>query len=113
MKLVNVLKGKIHRLKVTEADVDYVGSITIDEELLERAGILEHEFVHVWDVTNGARIETYTLPAPRGSGIVCINGAAAHKVKVGDIVIVSAFVLTDEAVEPKLVFVDERNNRLL
>jgi len=113
MKLINLLKGKIHRLQVTEADVDYVGSITIDLDLLERAGILENELVHVWNVTNGERIETYALAAPRHSGTVCMNGAAAHKAKVGDILIVSAFVLTDEPVEPKVVLVDEQTNKFL
>ena len=113
MKLVNLLKGKIHRLRITEADVDYVGSITVDEDLLERAGILENELVHVWNVSNGERIETYALPASRGSGVVCINGAAAHRFEVGDIVIVSAFVLTDEPVEPKVVIVDEKTNKFL
>ena len=113
MKLVNLLKGKIHRLRITEADVDYVGSITVDEDLLERAGILENELVHVWNVSNGERIETYAIPASRGSSVVCINGAAAHRFEVGDIVIVSAFVLTDEPVEPKIVLVDEKMNKFL
>lgn len=113
MKLVNLLKGKIHRLRITQADLDYVGSITVDEDLLERAGIFENELVHVWNVTNGERIETYALKAPRGSGTVCANGAAAHKFAVGDLVIVSAFVLTDEPVEPKIVLVDEETNRFL
>ena len=107
MKLINLLKGKIHRLQVTEADVDYVGSITIDLDLLERAGILENELVHVWNVTNGERIETYALAAPRGSGTVCMNGAAAHKAKVGDILIVSAFVL----IQPRVICVGGTRNR--
>ena len=93
--------------------MDYVGSITVDEDLLERAGILENELVHVWNVSNGERIETYALPASRGSGVVCINGAAAHRFEVGNIVIVSAFVLTDEPIEPKIVLVDEKTNKFL
>jgi len=113
MKLVNLLKGKIHRLRVTEADLEYVGSITIDEELLGLADIQENELVHVWNVTSGERIETYALRGPRGSGTVCVNGAAAHRFAVGDLVIVSAFVLTDEPVEPKVVLVDEHTNRFV
>ncbi len=113
MKLIKLLKGKIHRLKVTAADLDYVGSISIDAELMEKSGIVENELVHVWNVTNGARIETYALEAPRGSGTVCINGAAAHRFHVGDIVIVTAFVLTDEKIEPKVVLVDEETNKFL
>ena len=110
MKLISLLKGKIHRVRVTEADVHYVGSITIDKGLMDLAGIIENELVHVWNVTNGERIETYAIPAPKSSGTVCINGAAAHKFQVGDIVIVSAFVLTDEPVEPKIVLVNEETN---
>ena len=113
MKLITLLKGKIHRLKVTGADLNYVGSISIDSELMEKSGIVENELVHVWNVTNGARIETYALEATRGSGIVCINGAAAHRFNVGDIIIVTAFVLTDEQIEPKVVLVDEETNKFL
>jgi len=86
-----ILVGKIHRATVTEADVDYVGSITIDLDLLEPAGFVPLQEVEVWDVTNGARFTTYCLPGERGSGKVCINGAAAHLAHVGDKVIVAAY----------------------
>lgn len=109
MRLRHILKSKIHRATVTEADLHYVGSITIDQSLLERADIWEGEMVHVWNVTNGERFETYALPAEPGSGLIRINGAAAHKAKAGDIVIVAAYALTDEPVTPKLVLVDDKN----
>src|SRR5207237_2771131 len=86
-----MLKSKIHRATVTETIVDYEGSLTIDEVLLEAADILPHEQIHVWDVTNGARLVTYALAGPRGSGTVCVNGAGAHLVKRGDLVIVATY----------------------
>lgn len=105
--------SKIHRATVTGADVDYEGSVTIDRDLLDAAGILEWEEVHVWDVTNGARLSTYAIAGERGSGDVCINGAAAHLVGVGDLVILATFVDLDENSArdhtPTVVFVDERN----
>ncbi len=108
-----MLGGKIHRATVTEADLDYEGSITVDRGLLEAAGILEGEAVEVWDVTNGARLTTYTLAGPRGSGIVCVNGAAAHHVHAGDLVIIASFVVLDDADarswQPRAVFVDGDN----
>ncbi len=108
-----MLGGKIHRATVTEADVDYEGSITVDRDLLDAAGILPNESVHVWDATNGARFTTYAIPGERGSGVVCINGAAAHLAEVGDLVIIASFVeLEDiEAREwrPSIVFVGEKN----
>jgi aspartate 1-decarboxylase len=110
MRLRQLLKSKIHRATVTEANVDYVGSITIDQDLLERVDIWEGELVHVWNVDNGERFETYALLGNRGSGIVCVNGAAAHKVRVGDRVIVTAFALTEEKIVPKMILVDERNS---
>lgn len=109
MQLVSLLKAKIHRATVTEANLEYVGSITVDRDLLDRAGILPGEQVHVWNVTNGSRLETYAMPGERGSGVICVNGAGAHLAHPGDKVIIAAFVLTDEAVEPKLVMVDEQN----
>ena len=111
MKLLTICKSKIHRATVTECDVDYVGSITVDADLLDAAEIVEGELVHVWNVTNGDRLETYAIPAQRGSGIVCLNGAAARKCNVGDKVIVAAFCLTDEPLQRKVVLVDE-NNRI-
>lgn len=109
VQLLNVLKSKIHRATVTDANVDYVGSITIDRDLMERSGIREYELVHVWNVTNGERFETYALPGEKRSGVICVNGAAAHLVKKGDKVIIVAFVLTDEEIEPKMVLVDDDN----
>jgi aspartate 1-decarboxylase len=105
--------SKIHRATVTDAEVDYEGSVTIDEDLLDAAGILEFEEVHVWDVTNGARLTTYAIAGPRGSGAVCINGAAAHLVRPGDVVILATFAEFDEsearAHTPTVVFVDGDN----
>ncbi|MFN8535654.1 MAG: aspartate 1-decarboxylase [Dehalococcoidia bacterium] len=111
-----MFRGKIHRATVTKADVDYMGSITIDERLLEAADIAPYELVHVVDVDNGARLETYTIPAPAGSGEVQINGAAARLVNVGDRVIIIAYSLVPEAnvrdVRPQVVHVDARNQIL-
>lgn len=111
--LRTMLSGKIHRATVTHADLDYVGSITIDRDLLDAAGILPGEQVAVVDVTNGARLETYTISGERGSGVVGINGAAAHLVHPGDIVIVIAYgqMPSDEALvfEPRVVHVDAAN----
>jgi len=90
---VSILKSKIHRVKVTEANLDYVGSITIDEDWMDAAGILSGEKVSVVDNTNGARLETYTIPGKRGSKCICINGAAAHLIHPGDIVIIMSYAL--------------------
>ncbi len=110
---LTMLKSKIHRATVTEANLDYVGSITIDEELLEKSGILEYEKVSVVDITNGARLETYTIAGERGSGIICLNGAAAKLINKGDLVIIMAYadMTPDEAKEnkPTVVFVDDDN----
>ena len=110
---LTMLKGKIHRAVVTQAELNYVGSITIDSELLEAAGILEYEMVQIVDVQNGNRFETYTIAGEPGSGMICLNGAAARQVSVGDNVIIMCYASysTDEAKEhkPKVVFVDEKN----
>ena len=90
---LTILKSKIHRVTVTEANLDYVGSITIDEDLMDAAGIVAGEKVQVVDNTNGARLETYTIPGQRGSGEICMNGAAAHLIHVGDTVIIMAYAL--------------------
>jgi aspartate 1-decarboxylase len=106
--------GKIHRATVTHADLDYEGSVTIDEELLEAAGILEHEEVHIWNVTSGSRLATYALRGPRGSRVICVNGAAAHHVRPKDVVIIASFgEMSDEEARthvPKVVLVDRNND---
>tara|TARA_B100000459_G_scaffold141596_1_gene101538 strand:+ start:116 stop:502 length:387 start_codon:yes stop_codon:yes gene_type:complete len=108
-----VMRSKIHRATVTDADVDYVGSISIDSELMQAAGIEEWEKVHVLDVTNGSRLETYAIKAPAGSGKICINGAAAHLVHPGDLVILLTFegIPNDQidAYSPTIVHVNSRN----
>ena len=111
-----MLGGKIHRAVVTEANADYEGSVSIDEDLLVAANILPGEVVHIWDVTNAARLTTYAIAAPRGSGAICVNGAAAHLVSTGDLVIIASFVELDDAEartwKPSAVFVDG-DNRVL
>jgi aspartate 1-decarboxylase len=109
MQLRAICKSKIHHAVVTEANVQYIGSIAVDSELLERVDIIPGEKVCVWNVTNGERIETYALPAPAGSGDIVVNGAAARRFQPGDTVIVVAFVLTDEAVKPRMILVNQRN----
>lgn len=110
---ITMLKSKIHRVKVTQAEVDYVGSITIDPVLMEAAGIFEYEKVAVVDVTNGARLETYTISGEPGSGIICLNGAAAKLINKGDTAIIMAYATMSEeeakTFRPKVVFVDEDN----
>lgn len=110
---VEMLKGKIHRATVVQAELDYVGSITVDEDLLEAAGILEYEKVQIVDVNNGSRFETYTICGERGSGMICLNGAAARCVSVGDKIILMAYgsYTPEEAKlqKPTVVFVDEEN----
>lgn len=111
-----MLKSKIHRATLTDANVDYEGSITIDADLMAAADILEHEAVMVWDVTNGSRFETYAITGEAGSGTMCVNGAAAHLVEIGDLVIVATFSdMADEAArewKPIVVMVDAENRRL-
>lgn len=111
--LLTMLKSKIHRVVVTQAELDYVGSITIDEQLMEAAGIQEYERVQVVDVNNGQRLETYAIAGERNSGVVCLNGAAARLVQPGDMVIIMAYALMQpeevRAFRPKVVFVDPLN----
>ncbi|GIO30910.1 MULTISPECIES: aspartate 1-decarboxylase [Paenibacillus] len=111
-----MMKSKIHRATVTEANLNYVGSITIDEELMEAADLLENEKVQVVDNNNGARLETYVIPGPRGSGVICLNGAAARLVQPGDTVIIMSYAMmsNDEAqtFKPTVVFVNEQNRPL-
>jgi aspartate 1-decarboxylase len=108
-----MMKSKIHRAKVTQADLHYVGSVTLDPILMEAADLLEGEQVAIVDITNGARIETYAIPGERGSGVIGINGAAAHLVHPDDLVIIMSYGLVDDAearaLEPRVVHVDERN----
>jgi aspartate 1-decarboxylase len=105
--------GKIHRAVVTGADLDYEGSVTIDERLLQAAGMLNHEEVHVWNLTRGSRFTSYAIAGERDSGVICVNGAAAHLTRPGDLVIIAAFAEMDEEEvrrhEPRIVRVDERN----
>lgn len=106
-------KSKIHRATVTHADLDYEGSISIDEDLMEAAGIWQYEQVHVWNITRGSRLVTYAIKGERGSGVICVNGAAAHQNKPGDLVILATFAEMDEsearAHRPKVVLVDAKN----
>ena len=111
--LIEMLKGKIHRARVTQAELNYVGSVTIDRTLMDAAGILEYEKVQIADVDNGERLETYVIAGEAGSGVICINGAAARCVSTGDKVIIMAYaqVTPEEAqsFKPKVVFVDDAN----
>jgi len=108
-----MMKSKIHRATVTQADLDYVGSVTLDAELMEAADLLEGEQVAIVDITNGARIETYVIPGERGSGVIGINGAAAHLVHPGDLVIIISYGMMSDAearaLQPKVVHVDAQN----
>ena len=108
-----MMKSKIHRATVTQADLDYVGSVTLDAALMEAADLLEGEQVAIVDITNGARIETYVIPGPRGSGVIGINGAAAHLVHPNDLVIIMSYAMMSDAearvLQPTVVHVDEQN----
>ena len=112
---VEVLKSKIHRVTVTEADLEYIGSITIDEDLMDAAGMIENERVDIYNITNGERLSTYVIKGDRGTGVVGINGAAAHKVKVGDMIIIASYASMDfeEAKRwtPTVIF--PKNNHLV
>lgn len=110
-----MLKSKIHRAVVTQADLEYEGSILIDEELLELADIKEYELVRIWDVSNGNRLETYAIKGERGSRVICINGAAAHLVRQSDIVIIASFVhMSEDEITPnhapRILVMDNKNN---
>ena len=113
---LTVLKSKLHRVKVTQAELNYVGSITIDEDLMDAAGLLENEQVHIVNNNNGERLVTYVIKGERGSGIICLNGAAARKAQVGDIIIIIAYAMMTaeeaKAYKPTVVFPDI-NNRLV
>ncbi|MAG12477.1 aspartate 1-decarboxylase [bacterium] len=104
-----ILRSKIHKATVTEANLDYIGSITIDEELIEKANLWPGEKVLVASITSGARLETYIIAGERGSGTICMNGAAAHLIKKGEEIIVMGFELTDKPINPKNILVDKNN----
>lgn len=110
-----LLKSKIHRATVTDANLQYDGSVTLDRDLMDAADLVEHEQVQIYDVTNGARLTTYAIAGERGSGEVCINGAAAHRVHVGDLVIIVSYAQFNESEcrqhRPRVVLVDERNRQ--
>ena len=115
--MLEMLKSKIHRVTVTEARLDYIGSITIDRDLLDAAGILPGERVYIVDNNNGERFDTYAIEGPRGSGVICLNGAAARKVQVGDVIIIICYasMTPEEAAgfKPKVIFPDTATNKLV
>ncbi|MDA0882415.1 MAG: aspartate 1-decarboxylase [Flavobacteriales bacterium] len=115
--LVNIMKSKLHRVTVTQAELHYIGSITIDEDLMDAAKLIEGERVQIVNVTNGERLETYAIPGERGSGKICLNGAAARKVAVGDILILIAYAWMEEAearsFKPSVIFPDTATNKLV
>jgi aspartate 1-decarboxylase len=114
---IEVLKSKIHRVTVTEANLNYMGSITIDEDLMDAAGVIENEKVQVVNVNNGERLDTYVIKGERGSGAICLNGAAARRVHVGDILLIMSYATMDFAeakiFQPKIIFPDTKTNRLI
>lgn len=115
--MIEVLKSKIHRVTVTQSNLNYVGSITIDEDLLDAANIIPGEKVHIVDNNNGERFETYVIKGERGTGCICLNGAAARKVQVGDVVIIISYAIMDfeeaKKFKPSIVFPDTCTNRLV
>lgn len=115
--LVHIVKSKIHRVTVTEANLNYIGSITIDMDLMDAANIIANEKVSIVNNNNGERIETYVIPGERGSGVICLNGAAARKVQPGDIVIIMAFAMMEmeeaKIFKPAIIFPDTATNKLI
>jgi aspartate 1-decarboxylase len=115
--LIEILKSKIHKVTVTEANLQYVGSVSIDEDLMDASNIIENEKVQILDVNNGERIETYVIKAERGSGKICMNGPAARKVAVGDIVIIMSYATIDfqeaKSFKPSVIFPDTTTNKLI
>lgn len=115
--MIHVVKSKLHNVRVTESDLNYVGSVTIDEDLMDAANIIEHEKVQIVNNNNGERFETYVIKGERGSGVICLNGAAARKVAVGDVVIIIAYAVMDydeaKTFKPRFVFPDTNTNKLL
>jgi aspartate 1-decarboxylase len=115
--LIEVLKSKIHKVTISGANLNYIGSITIDEDLMDAANLIENEKVHVLDLNNGERLETYVIKGVRGSGDICLNGAAARKVLVGDVIIIMSFALLEfeeaKSFKPVIIFPDTTNNKLI
>ena len=115
--LVEVVKSKIHRVTVTQADLNYIGSITIDEDLMDAANIIANEKVYIVNNNNGERFSTYVIKGERGSGVICLNGAAAHKVQPGDVVIIMAYAMMDfeeaKHFTPAVIFPDTKTNKLI
>jgi aspartate 1-decarboxylase len=114
---IEILKSKIHKVTVTEANLQYMGSVSIDEDLMDASNIIENEKVQVLDLNNGARIETYVIKAERGSGEICMNGPAARKVSVGDVIIIMSFATIDfqeaKSFRPSVIFPDTNTNKLI
>ena len=114
---VTVVKSKIHRVSVTEANLNYIGSITIDQDLMDASNIIANEKVAIVNNNNGARFETYVIPGERGSGVICLNGAAARLVQPGDIIIIMAYAMMDfdeaKSFKPAIIFPDTKTNRLV
>lgn len=114
--MIQAMKSKIHRVTVTQADLNYIGSITIDEDLMDAANLIENERVQVVDIDNGERLETYVIRGKRGSGVICMNGPAARKVQAGDIIIIIGYAFLDfeeaKTFKPALVFPDTATNKL-
>ncbi len=114
---IEICKSKIHKVTVTEANLNYVGSITIDQDLIDAANLIENEKVHVLDINNGERLETYVIKGERGSGVICINGAAARKIAVGDVVIIISYASMDfeeaKSFKPSIIFPDTATNKLV
>jgi len=115
--LIEIVKSKIHRVTVTEANLNYIGSITIDEDLMDAANLIPNEKVAIVDNNNGERFETYVIKGERGSGVICLNGAAARKVQAGDIIIIMSYALMDfdeaKSFKPSVVFPDTATNKLI
>ena len=115
--LIEVIKSKIHKVTITGANLHYIGSITIDEDLMDAANLIENEKVHVLDINNGERLETYVIKGTRGSGDICLNGPAARKVIVGDIIIIMSYGLLDsqeaKTFKPVVIFPDTKTNKMI
>jgi aspartate 1-decarboxylase len=109
LPLRELLKSKLHHAVITEANVDYVGSVTIDQDLLDAVDLWPGEYVHIWNVTNGERLNTYTIAGERGSGVICLNGPAALRAQVGQKLIIAAFAFSSEPITPKVALLDDRN----